>query len=76
MRILLTWLLTINHFVRLNICAMRGEIYYRVFRTKDGYIAMASDGTHAVMNCFGNTPEMAKEMARVRLLNAKNPDVS
>jgi phage-related protein len=45
----------------------RGKIKIRVFKFGDSYEVMASDGTTSVWNCFGSTPEVAKEIARFRL---------
>ena len=49
-----------------------GKIRYRVFDFGDTYnaMAMASEGKMSVWNCYGNTPENAKEMALYRLRRA------
>lgn len=37
---------------------------------EDKYIASASNGDITVDNCFGNTPEIAKEIANLKLQQA------
>jgi hypothetical protein len=49
----------------------RGKVSVRVFDFGDTYMATASDGETTVWNCYGSTPEQAKEMALWRLQNAK-----
>jgi hypothetical protein len=46
----------------------RGKIRYKVFDCRDSYMAMVTDGKTAVWNCYGSTPEKAKEMAHYRML--------
>ncbi|MEH7749241.1 hypothetical protein V7659_30185 [Neobacillus drentensis] len=50
----------------------KGKIRYHVFDFGDTYNAMASDGKTAVWNCYGSTPEAAKELALYRLLVVNN----
>lgn len=46
----------------------RGKIRYRVFYYGDDtYRAFASNGYTTVCDCYGSTPEAAKEMALVKL---------
>lgn len=49
----------------------QGKIRYRVYDYGDTYMAMASDGTCTVCNCYGSTPEDAKEIALLRLRKFK-----
>ncbi|MBY0099445.1 hypothetical protein [Mesobacillus maritimus] len=48
----------------------RGKVKYRVLDLGDSYEANASDGNIAVWNCYGSTPEAAKEMAEFQLRRA------
>lgn len=49
----------------------RGKVKYYVYRDDlDTYSAMASDGNTIVCNCYGSTPEAAKEIAKYRLTQA------
>jgi hypothetical protein len=48
----------------------RGLIRYHVWDFGDTYNAMASNGKITVGNCYGGTPEAAKEMALYRLKEA------
>jgi hypothetical protein len=50
----------------------RGKVRYRVFDYGDTYCASASNGNTAVHNCYGSTPEQAKEMALFKLKKAIN----
>lgn len=52
----------------------RGLIKYRVNDFGDTYKAMATDGKTAVWNCYGSTPEAAKEMALYRMRRAYEID--
>lgn len=45
----------------------RGKIKYKVWDFGDTYCATASDGKRTVINCYGSTPEQAKEMALYRI---------
>ncbi|MEH7076968.1 hypothetical protein [Neobacillus drentensis] len=45
----------------------KGKVRFHVFDYGDTYNAFASNGTITVSNCFGGTPEAAKEMALFRL---------
>ncbi|MEY2195745.1 hypothetical protein AB7942_23875 [Neobacillus sp. BF23-41] len=47
-----------------------GKIKYQVFVHGDEYRVMATDGRTAVWNCYGSTPEAAKEMALYRMRRA------
>lgn len=47
-----------------------GKVKYRVLYLGDTYKASASDGKIAVWNCYGSTPEAAKEMANFQLRRA------
>ena len=49
-----------------------GKVRYRVWDYGDSYNAMASNGQMTVYNCYGSTPEQAKEMAKFRLKEALN----
>ena len=48
----------------------RGKVKYKILDLGDTYKASASDGNIAVWNCFGSTPEAAKEMAEFQLRRA------
>jgi hypothetical protein len=48
----------------------RGKIKYRINDFSDTYTAMATDGKTAVWNCYGSTPESAREMALYKLRRA------
>lgn len=48
----------------------RGKVKYRVWNFGGTYQACASNGKMAVWNCYGSTPEKAKEMAEFRLKQA------
>jgi len=48
----------------------RGKVKYQVLDLGDTYVANASDGKIAVWNCYGSTPETAKEMAQFHLRKA------
>jgi hypothetical protein len=50
----------------------RGKIKYVVWDYGDTYMAAASNGHYTVWDCYGSTPEQAKEMATVRLKLALN----
>lgn len=54
----------------------KGKIKYEVYKLQDIYVASASNGEITVLNCIGNTPEEAKEIANFKLLvaieNSKN----
>ncbi|SDM16932.1 hypothetical protein [Bacillus sp. OK048] len=45
----------------------RGKIKFNVWDFGDTYNAMACNGETTVWNCYGSTPEAAKEMALVKL---------
>jgi hypothetical protein len=47
-----------------------GKVRFHVFDLGDSYNAFASNGNVAVWNCYGSTPEQAKEMAMYRLKQA------
>lgn len=44
-----------------------GKVRYFIWMDEDKYIASASNGDITVDNCYGNTPEMAKERAYLKL---------
>ncbi|MED4206608.1 hypothetical protein [Neobacillus mesonae] len=48
----------------------RGEIKYHVSYFGNTFGAMATNGKVAVFNCYGSTPETAKEMALFNLNKA------
>jgi len=48
----------------------QGKIRYRVYDYGDSYCANASDGKVSVFNCYGNTPQGAKEVALYRISQA------
>jgi hypothetical protein len=50
----------------------RGKIKYRVFSVGNSYNAFASNGNLTVWNCYGSTPEQAKEMARFKMKELSN----
>ncbi|QIZ08476.1 hypothetical protein HFZ78_18640 [Priestia megaterium] len=52
----------------------QGKIKYKVFDHGDTYKVMATDGRTAVWNCYGSTPEAAKEMALFKLKLALNEE--
>lgn len=52
----------------------RGKPYVRVFDFGNTYMATATDGETTVWNCYGSTPESAKELALWRLRKINNPD--
>jgi hypothetical protein len=45
----------------------RGKVRYHVVNYGDTYNAFASNGIVSVVNCYGSTPESAKEMALFKL---------
>lgn len=45
----------------------RGKVKYRIYDFGDTYMASASNAKRTVWNCYGSTPEAAKEMALWRL---------
>jgi hypothetical protein len=49
-----------------------GRIKYQVFDFGNTYNVMASNGKITVSNCYGSTPEQAKELALYRLKEAIN----
>jgi hypothetical protein len=49
-----------------------GKIKYQVWDFGDTYNASAHTGKVSVWNCYGGTPEAAKEMALYRLKEALN----
>ncbi|WP_066317025.1 hypothetical protein [Bacillus sp. FJAT-29814] len=48
----------------------RGKIKYRVLEFGSTFNASASNGIITVYNCYGGTPEQAKEMAAFKLKKA------
>jgi hypothetical protein len=48
----------------------RGKVRYHVFDFGNTYNVFASNGKLSVSNCYGSTPEAAKEMALYRLKEA------
>lgn len=52
----------------------RGKIKFKVWKLGDTYEVAASNGWETVVNCFGSTPEQAKEMAIYKLNRAMNRD--
>ncbi|MBO0962397.1 hypothetical protein J1P26_22095 [Neobacillus sp. MM2021_6] len=48
----------------------RGKIKYVVWDLGGRYKAAASNGRSTVINCYGSTPEQAREMATFRLKKA------
>lgn len=49
----------------------KGKVIYDVFDYGNTFMAMASDGTVTVVNCYGSTKDDAKKMADWRLQKAK-----
>lgn len=52
----------------------RGNIKYHINDHGETFNAMATNGKVAVFNCFGSTPEAAKEMALFKLNKAMKQD--
>lgn len=52
----------------------RGKIRFYVWDLGDTYNVSASNGKMIVYNCYGSTPESAKEMALYRLKKALNEE--
>lgn len=52
----------------------RGKIKYWVTDFGDTFSCLASNGKLTVYNCYGSTPEHAKEMALYKLNSAMNRD--
>jgi hypothetical protein len=50
----------------------QGRIKYKVWAEGDIFCACASDGKLSVWNCYGTTPEAAKEMAKYKLKKYSN----
>ncbi|MDF2791846.1 MAG: hypothetical protein K0S80_4948 [Neobacillus sp.] len=50
----------------------RGKVKYNVYGFGNEYNASASNEKISVHNCYGSTPEMAKEIALFRLNKAIN----
>jgi hypothetical protein len=48
----------------------RGKIKYKVWDYVYEYKAISSNGKIVVWNCYGSTPEKAKEMAQFKLNKA------
>jgi hypothetical protein len=48
----------------------RGKVRYHVWNSGDTFNASAHNGKVSVFNCYGSTPEAAKEMALYRLKEA------
>lgn len=64
----------IKHFWNWLIYYRRGKIKYYVYDYVDTFKCMATNGKVAVCNCYGSTPEKAKEMALYRLNKALNEE--
>jgi hypothetical protein len=45
----------------------KDKIEFIVYKSNDGYIVHALAGNFSVYDNYGSTPEMAKEMARLRV---------
>lgn len=52
-----------------------GKIKYRVTYLGDTYRASASNGKTTIWNCYGSTPEKAKEMAHFHLKKVLSEDI-
>lgn len=53
----------------------RGKVRCHVINLGDTYGAFASNGFISVTNCYGSTPEAAKEMALLKLKQKIEKDV-
>jgi hypothetical protein len=58
---------SVNEFLTWFLYYRRGKVKFWVWNDGDSYNASASNGKGTVNNCYGSTPEAAKEVALFRL---------